>query len=92
MRAGPPLVLGRGIYAGTVQAPAPRVILPATMHILDELRARGFIKEMTDPDGLRARMDEGSLTFYCGYDPSNTSLTAGNLVAVMLQTFLQRAG
>jgi tyrosyl-tRNA synthetase len=62
------------------------------MHILDELTARGFIKDMTDPDGLRARMDEGQLTFYCGYDPSNTSLTAGNLVAIMLQKFLQRAG
>jgi len=62
------------------------------MHILDELKARGFIKEMTDPVGLRARMDEGQLTFYCGFDPSNTSLTAGNLVAIMLQTFLQRAG
>ena len=62
------------------------------MHILDELKARGFIKDMTDPEGLRARMDEGGLTFYCGYDPSNASLTAGNLVAIMLQTFLQRAG
>ena len=69
-----------------------RVILPATMHILDELRARGFIKDVTDPQGLRARMDRGSVTFYCGFDPTNTSLTAGNLVAVMLQAFLQRAG
>jgi tyrosyl-tRNA synthetase len=75
-----------------VQRLAPRVILRATMHILDELKARGFIKDMTDPVGLRARMDEGQLTFYCGYDPSNSSLTAGNLVAIMLQTFLQRAG
>ena len=62
------------------------------MHILDELEARGFIKDLTDPDGLRARMDEGPITFYCGYDPTNTSLTAGNLVPVMLQAFLQRAG
>jgi len=75
-----------------VQRLAPRVILRATMHSLDELKARGFIKDMTDPEGLRARMDEGGLTFYCGYDPSNASLTAGNLVAIMLQTFLQRAG
>jgi len=62
------------------------------MHILDELQARGFIKDLTDPDGLRARMSEGSVTFYCGFDPTNTSLTAGNLVAVMLMAHLQRAG
>ncbi len=62
------------------------------MHILDELEARGFIKDMTDPEGLRERMEQGSVTFYCGFDPTNTSLTAGNLVAVMLQAFLQRAG
>lgn len=62
------------------------------MHILDELQARGFIKDVTDPDGLRARLNEGPVTFYCGFDPTNTSLTAGNLVAVMLMAHLQRAG
>ena len=62
------------------------------MHVLDELQARGFIKDVTDPEGLRARMDEGPVTFYCGFDPTNTSLTAGNLVAVMLMAHLQRAG
>jgi len=83
----PALLLRLALRCGGV-----RVILLAIMHILDELEARGFIKEMTDPDGLRARMDEGQVTFYCGYDPTNTSLTAGNLVAIMLQAFLQRAG
>ena len=62
------------------------------MQIIDELQYSGFIKDVTDPDGLRARMDEGSVTFYCGFDPTNTSLTAGNLVAVMLMAYLQRAG
>lgn len=62
------------------------------MHILDELEARGFIKDVTDAEGLRARLSEGPVTFYCGFDPTNTSLTAGNLVAVMLMAHLQRAG
>ena len=62
------------------------------MHILDELEARGFIKDVTDADGLRARLNEGPVTFYCGFDPTNTSLTAGNLVPVMLMAHLQRAG
>ena len=62
------------------------------MHILDELAARGLIKDATDLDGLRARMDEGPITFYTGYDPTNDSLTLGNCVPLMLQAHLQRAG
>jgi tyrosyl-tRNA synthetase len=62
------------------------------MHILDELAARGLLKDVTDPDGLRARMDAGPITFYCGYDPTSTSLTLGNAVPLMLQAHIQRAG
>ena len=62
------------------------------MHIIDELIAREFIKDITDPDGLRERMSAGPITFYTGYDPTNTSLTVGNLVPLMLQAHLQRAG
>jgi len=62
------------------------------MHILDELVARGLLKDVTDPDGLRARMDEGPITFYAGYDPSSDSLTLGNAVPLMLQAHIQRAG
>jgi tyrosyl-tRNA synthetase len=62
------------------------------MHILDELKARGFVAQISDEAGLRERLDQGPITFYCGYDPTNTSLTAGNLVPVMLQAHLQRAG
>jgi tyrosyl-tRNA synthetase len=62
------------------------------MHILDELEARGLIKDVTHADALRARMDEGPVTFYCGYDPTSDSLTLGNAVPLMLQAHLQRAG
>ncbi len=62
------------------------------MHILDELQARGLLKDVTDPDGLRARMDQGPITFYAGYDPTSTSLTLGNAVPLMLQAHIQRAG
>lgn len=62
------------------------------MHIIDELIARDFIKDVTDPDGLRERMSQGPITYYTGYDPTNTSLTVGNLVPLMLQAHIQRAG
>ncbi len=62
------------------------------MHILDELKARGLLKDVTHEDALRARMDEGPITFYTGYDPTSDSLTLGNCVPLMLQAHLQRAG
>ena len=62
------------------------------MHILDELEARGLLKEVTHADALRERMNEGPITFYCGYDPTSDSLTLGNAVPLMLQAHLQRAG
>jgi len=62
------------------------------MHILDELKAREFIYEVTDEDGLRAAMSAGPITYYTGYDPTNTSLTVGNLVPLMLQAHIARAG
>ena len=62
------------------------------MHIIDELIAREFIKDVTDPDGLRDRMSAGPITYYTGYDPTNSSLTVGNLVPLMLQAHIQRAG
>ena len=39
-------------------------------HILDELRWRGVLAQTTDPDALRAALDAGPVTFYCGFDPT----------------------
>jgi len=62
------------------------------MHILDELDARGLVADVTDRAGLAALLDKGSVSFYCGYDPTSASLHVGNLVPVILQARLQRAG
>lgn len=62
------------------------------MHLLDELKAREFIYDVTDEDGLREAMSAGPITYYTGYDPTNTSLTVGNLVPLMLQAHIARAG
>lgn len=60
--------------------------------MIDELRERCLIKDITDEEGLRARLDEGPITFYCGHDPTAPSLTAGNLVQIMYQAHIQRFG
>lgn len=62
------------------------------MHILDELEARGLTADVTDRAGLAALLDQGPVTFYVGYDPTSSSLHVGNLVPLVLQARLQRAG
>ena len=59
--------------------------------LLDELRARGFIADISDEARLRAALRK-PITLYCGYDPTNSSLTVGNLLGVMLLAHFQRAG
>lgn len=62
------------------------------MHILDELAARGLVADVTDRPALASLLDAGPVTFYAGYDPTSPSLHVGNLVPVILQARLQRAG
>ena len=62
------------------------------MHILDELAARGLVADVTDRDGLQKLLSAGPVTFYAGYDPTSPSLHVGNLVPVIMQARLQRAG
>jgi tyrosyl-tRNA synthetase len=62
------------------------------MHILDELAARGLIADITDREGLKKLLTDGRVTFYVGYDPTSPSLHVGNLVPMIMQARLQRAG
>ncbi len=62
------------------------------MHILDELDARGLIADSTSRPELRALLDAEVVSYYAGYDPTSHSLHVGNLVPVILQARLQRAG
>jgi tyrosyl-tRNA synthetase len=58
--------------------------------LLAELTWRGFVHDATP--GLDAHLAQGSITAYCGFDPTAPSLQLGNLVPVMLLQQLQRAG
>ena len=62
------------------------------MLILDELEARGLVADVTDRAGLAALLSKGPVTFYCGYDPTASSLHVGNLVPLVVQARLQRDG
>ena len=62
------------------------------MQILDELAARGLVADVTDRDALAKLLGDGPVTLYAGYDPTAPSLHVGNLVPVIMQARLQRAG
>jgi tyrosyl-tRNA synthetase len=47
---------------------------------------------VSDETGLRRALEAGSITVYCGYDATATSLHVGNLVSIMALAHLQRAG
>ncbi|MCY4113716.1 MAG: tyrosine--tRNA ligase [Chloroflexi bacterium] len=57
----------------------------------DVLDARGLISAASDAAALRRALD-GPLTFYVGFDPTATSLTAGHLVTLMMAHHLEQAG
>lgn len=62
------------------------------MHILDELSARGLLADVTDRPGLAELLSSQVVSVYAGYDPTAPSLHVGNLVPLVLQMRLQRAG
>ncbi len=60
--------------------------------IWDELQWRGLIALSTDEVELRAALNDGVMTYYCGFDPTAPSLHLGNLVQLLLMRRLQLAG
>lgn len=61
-------------------------------NVLDDLEWRGLVANSTDRDALRAALDEGSVRFYVGFDPTAPSLHMGNLVQIVTARRLQLAG
>jgi tyrosyl-tRNA synthetase len=53
------------------------------MNILDEFQWRGLLADCTDPQALTARIAQGPLTLYAGFDPTADSLHVGSLVPLL---------
>ncbi len=60
-------------------------------HILDILKDRGFIAQMTFEDELYKQLEEPT-TFYVGFDPTADSLHIGHYIPIMAMAHMQRAG
>ncbi|NLO85990.1 MAG: tyrosine--tRNA ligase [Clostridiales bacterium] len=62
------------------------------MHILDILKERGFVAQVTFEEDLYKALDEGPMTFYVGFDPTADSLHVGHYIPIMAMAHMQRAG
>jgi tyrosyl-tRNA synthetase len=60
--------------------------------LIDDLLARGLVQDHTDLAALRARLDQGPLVLYVGFDPTADSLHIGHLVPLLLLRRFQDAG
>ena len=60
-------------------------------HILDILKERGFIAQMTFEDELYEQL-KNPTTFYVGFDPTADSLHIGHYIPIMAMAHMQKAG
>lgn len=63
-----------------------------TNEALDLLKARGFFQQCTDEALLVKKLNEDSVRFYAGFDPTGPSLHCGHLVPLFAMAHLQQAG
>ncbi len=61
-------------------------------HVLDTLKERGFLAQVTFEDDLYKRLEKEPTTFYVGFDPTATSLHFGHFIPIIAMAHMQRAG
>ncbi|MDF2964500.1 MAG: tyrosyl-tRNA synthase [Paenibacillus sp.] len=62
------------------------------MEILEELKYRGLIHQMTDEEGLAKKLSEEPVVLYAGFDPTADSLHIGHLLPILCLKRFQMAG
>ncbi len=62
------------------------------MNVINILRERGFIENMTHEEELHEYLEAGSASCYIGFDPTAASLHVGSLVPIMSLAHMQRNG
>ena len=60
--------------------------------MIDDLRARGMVAQVSNEDELIEHLSSGMRTVYCGFDPTADSLHIGNLVPLLALRRFQLAG
>ena len=62
------------------------------MNILEQLKQRGLVKQVVFEEELKQELDNGMVSFYCGFDPTADSLTIGHFLPILMAKRLQLAG
>ncbi len=66
--------------------------MPTTNALLEDLTARDLLQDHTDLGALGARLAQGPVTLYCGFDPTADSLHVGHLLGLVGLRRFARAG
>ena len=61
-------------------------------NVLDVLKGRGYIEQVTFEEDLRKLLEKESVPFYIGFDPTADSLHVGHFVSMMVASHMQKAG
>lgn len=61
-------------------------------NIFDVLQKRDYIAQTIDEENLRKTLGEKKVKFYLGIDPTADSLHIGHFVALMVASYMQKAG
>ncbi len=62
------------------------------MHILDVLKERGFIAQVTFEEDLYKQLEKEPTKFYIGFDPTADSLHFGHFIPILAMMHMQSAG
>lgn len=62
------------------------------MNLFEELKWRGFVKDVSNEELAKELLNNNKITFYCGFDPTADSLTIGHLVQIIRILLLQKYG
>ncbi len=63
-----------------------------SVSILESLRHRGLIHDVSHVEELEKVLQSESIVFYCGFDPTADSLHVGSMLPLLIMRRLQRAG
>ena len=61
-------------------------------NVLDTLKERGFVKQITFEEDLYKLLGSEKVPFYVGFDPTADSLHVGHFLVLMAMAHMQRAG
>ncbi|MDM8533148.1 tyrosine--tRNA ligase [Clostridiaceae bacterium HSG29] len=62
------------------------------MSVYDILKERGFIEQATHEDEVKEMLENESVKFYIGFDPTADSLHVGHFIQIIVMKHMQNAG